>query len=132
MLITRETDYAIRCILHLAQNEGRIVRVTEIAQAMHIPKNFLAKIIQRLVRSRLLTSTRGAQGGFQLAKKPAEITLLAIIESIQRCAGINDCALDHNRCTRSATCSVHPVWVKIRKEVENRLRKQTILSLLKR
>ena len=65
-----------------------------------------------------------------LAAKPQEITLLDIMESVQGPAGINVCAIDSRRCRLSNTCSVHPVWVEIRKYVERRLKKQTIAKLL--
>lgn len=130
MLVTRETDYAVRTVLYLARERDRNANVTEIAQAMHIPKSFLAKILQRLVRHHILQSMRGVKGGFMLAKKPSEITLLAVMEAIQGPAGINVCAIDSRRCRMSSTCSVHPVWVEIRKEVERRLKKQTIATLV--
>jgi Rrf2 family protein len=131
MLVTRETDYAVRCILYLAQDRDRTASVTEVARAMHIPKSFLAKILQRLVRNGILESVRGAQGGFRLAMKPSEISLLAIMEAIQGPAVINVCAVDSKRCKMSAACAVHPVWVEIRKEVETRLKKQTIAGLVR-
>ncbi len=130
MLVTRETDYAVRTVLYLARNRDRMASVTEVAHAMQIPKSFLAKILQRLVRSHILASMRGVKGGFMLAVKPSEITLLDIMESVQGPAGINVCAIDSRRCRLSNTCSVHPVWVQIRKEVERRLKKQTIAKLL--
>lgn len=130
MLVTRETDYAVRTVLYLARDRDRSASATEVAHAMQIPKSFLAKILQRLVRSHILTSMRGRNGGFRLAKNPPEISLLSILESIQGPAAINVCAIDSRMCRLSATCTVHPVWVQIRKEVERRLRKQTIAGLL--
>ncbi len=130
MLVTRETDYAVRTVLYLARNGTRMASVTEIAHAMQIPKSFLAKILQRLVRSHILASMRGVRGGFMLAVKPSEISLLDIMESVQGPAGINVCAIDSRRCRLSNTCSVHPVWVQIRKDVERRLKTQTIAKLL--
>ena len=130
MLITRETDYAVRTVLYLARQEERTASVTEVARSMHIPKSFLAKIVQRLVRSRILKSMRGVNGGFQLARKPSDITLLSITEAIQGPTGINLCAVNSKKCKWSPTCSVHPVWVEIRKEVERRLQKQTIAGLV--
>jgi Rrf2 family protein len=132
MLVTRETDYAVRTVLYLARNGSRLASVTEIAHAMHIPKSFLAKLLQRLVRSHLLMSSRGVNGGFQLAQKPSEITLLSIMEAVQGPAGINVCAIDSRRCRMSTTCTVHPVWVEIRKEVEKRLKRETIAKLIGR
>jgi Rrf2 family protein len=130
MLITRETDYAVRTVLYLAREVNRIANVTEVAHAMHIPKSFLAKILQRLTKSNILVSSRGVKGGFKLAKKPSEISLLDILMSIQGAATINLCVIDSKKCKLSATCSVHPVWIDIRKEVEKRLQKQTIDALL--
>ncbi len=130
MLVTRESDYAVRTILYLAKERNRTASVTEVAQAMHIPKSFLAKILQRLVKSNILKSTRGVNGGFQLAQKTSDISLFSILEAIQGPAGINLCAVDSKQCKLSAGCSVHPVWVDIRKEVERRLKKQTIAELL--
>jgi len=130
MLITRETDYAVRTVLYLAGERDRIANVTEVAQAMHIPKSFLAKILQRLTKNNILISTRGVKGGFRLAKKPSEISLLDIMMSIQGAATINLCVIDSKKCRLSTTCSVHPVWVDIRKEVEKRLQKHTIAALM--
>jgi len=131
MLITRETDYAIRTVLYLAREQGRTISAAEIAKAMHIPGSFLAKILQRLVRSRMLISTRGVTGGFQLARKPAAITLLSIMEAVQGPACINVCAVQDNKCMLSASCTVHPVWVKMRRDIEKQMQKQTIARLLK-
>ena len=132
MLVTRETDYAVRTVLYLAKNRDHKASVTEVAHAMHIPKSFLAKLLQRLVRSHILTSSRGVKGGFQLAQKPSEITLLSIMEAVQGPAVINVCAIDSKRCKLSSACAVHPVWVDIRKEVEKRLKRETIGRLIDR
>jgi Rrf2 family protein len=130
MLVTRETDYAVRTVMFLAKEPDRIANASEIAHAMHIPKSFLAKILQRLVRSRILLSLRGARGGFQLARNTSEISLLSIMEAIQGQACINVCAIDSKRCKLSSTCAVHPVWTGIRADVEKKLQQQTIAELL--
>jgi Rrf2 family protein len=129
MLVTRETDYAVRCILYLAQDEDQISNVTEVSRKMQIPKTFLAKIFQRLVRAGLVESIRGMNGGFRLAKKPSEISLLDIMEAIQGPSCINVCAVDSKKCKRSAFCSVHPFWVELRQEVNRRMQGQTIDKL---
>jgi Rrf2 family protein len=129
MLVTRETDYAVRCVLFLARENGRLSSVTEVSKKMHVPKSFLAKIFQRLVRAGLLDSLRGVNGGFRLAKNPNQISLLDIMLAIQGPAGINVCAVNSKKCGLSSTCSVHPVWVELRRDVDRSLQKQTIASL---
>jgi len=131
MLITRETDYAVRTVLYLARSAKSSASVAEISHAMQIPKSFLAKLLQRLVRGHILSSARGVNGGFQLARKPSAITLLSIIEAMQGPAGINVCAINSSRCKLSPTCVVHPVWVKIRSDVEKKLTRETIGKLIK-
>ena len=129
MLVTRETDYAVRTVVYLARAGDRKVSVAEIARAMLIPKTFLAKLLQRLARSHILSSSRGVNGGFKLARHPSHVTLLDIMEAMQGPAGINVCAIDSNRCGLSKTCTVHPVWVDIRKEVEKRLKRVSVSKL---
>lgn len=131
MLVTRETDYAVRTVLHLARNPGTMASVTDIAGAMQIPRTFLAKIVQRLARRRILKSVRGSRGGFRLARPAARITLFEIMDAIQGPAPINDCAVDSRRCAFSSRCVVHPVWVDLRKQVESRLKRETIAKFLR-
>lgn len=122
MLITRKADYAIRCVLYLSEKKGRLANVDEIAKSMLIPKSFLAKILQKLEKARIVKSNRGRKGGYSLEKEPKELSLREVIEIIQGPLSINVCAIDKRKCDLSNICSVHPVWVKIRKETEEKLR----------
>lgn len=129
--MTRQTDYAIRCLLYLSQHPNEVKVVDEIARAKSIPKVFLAKILQKLSRAGIVRSYRGVKGGYELAKKPRNISLLDVIESIEGPVALNICAIDKKLCSLSNTCSVHPVWVKLREETEKRLRKYSFERLLK-
>ena len=131
MYITRETDYGIRCVLYLARKAQELTTVNEIAKAMHIPKSFLAKILQRLVKAGIVISGRGISGGFSLAKKPKNISILDVIKAIQgNAAAINMCAIDKRMCRLSNTCSVHPIWVELRGLIEKRLQKENFAKLI--
>lgn len=131
MQITRETDYAIRCVCYLAGKKNEVTMMDEIARSKTIPKSFLAKILQRLAKAKIVKSYRGVKGGFQLVRKPKEINLLDVIEAIEGPVAMNRCAIDKRMCNLSDTCSVHPVWVELRKMVEKRLRKSNFLSLIR-
>lgn len=131
MQITRQTDYAIRCVLYLAEHPDEVKVVDEIAKAKSIPKVFLAKILQRLSKAGIVRSYRGVKGGFELAKRPKYITILDIIEAIEGPVAMNICAIDRRLCDMSNLCSVHPVWVKLRQDTENRLRRYSIDKLIK-
>ncbi len=129
MYITREADYAIRCILLFSKDPDRIISVSEISKSMHIPRSFLAKILRRLSWRGIVKSTKGVRGGFQLAKKPTEINLLEVIEAIQGPSAMNRCAINEQICKLSRTCAVHPIWVNLRKEVENKLKRENFAKL---
>ena len=121
MQITRETDYAIRCVLHLSKDPDKVIMVDSIARDKKIPKSFLAKILQKLSKAGIVKSFRGVNGGYQLDKHPSEVSLLNIIESIEGPVVMNECAMNKKICDMSDSCTVHPVWVKIRKVVEGAL-----------
>lgn len=123
MVITRETDYAIRCVLYLSGQRDQPTVVDAIAQEMRIPKSFLAKIVQKLSRAGILESFRGVKGGFKLARQPAEISILDVMVAMQGPAEVNKCAVDMSQCNLRSTCIVHPVWTELRKNVEDYLRK---------
>jgi len=121
MQITKETDYAIRCVLHLSQDPDKVIMVDAIARNKKIPKSFLAKILQKLSKAGIVKSFRGVNGGYQLGKHPSDISLLNIIESIEGPVVMNECAMNKKVCDMSDSCTVHPVWLKIRKIVESTL-----------
>ncbi len=131
MQITREADYAIRCVLYLAAHRHETVAVGEIAEAQYIPKTFTAKILQKLVRAGIVASARGKKGGFTLARAPSMISLLDVIETIQGPIPLNMCVIDRKSCERTDYCTVHPVWVELRADFVRKLRSIRFSRLVK-
>ena len=122
MEITQETDYAVRCVLYLSETgSDRPVMIETIAAEMCIPRSFLAKILQKLAKAKIVRSFRGARGGFQLACKPKDISLLKVVEAIEGPVAMNRCTVEPRRCGFSRTCTVHPVWKSLRKVVSDYL-----------
>jgi len=130
MQIRRDTDYAIRCVLYLSELYDEVVMVKEIAKAKKIPREFLSKILQKLAKAGIVESFRGIKGGFRLAKRPEDINLLEVIEAIEGPVVMNQCAINRRVCSLSNSCSVHPVWVDVRKRVEGMLRSHNFAMLL--
>ncbi len=130
MFITRKTDYAIRSILYLCEKKNKIADVNEISKQRFIPKIFLAKILQRLNKKGIVRSLKGKGGGFYLLKDPSNLTLMEVIEVMQGPISINICAVDKRKCRLSNTCSVHPIWVNLRKEIEKKFKRITFKELI--
>ena len=127
MRIKRETDYAIRCVNYLAR-KGEIAVIGEISEGTLVTKDFAAKVLQKLARAGIVRSRRGIKGGFELAKDPALISFLDIIEAIQP-VGMNICAIDEGACSLSNSCAIHPVWMEIREEIRGILSKRNFVNL---
>ena len=132
MHITRETDYALRCVLYLSARPEKVIDASEIANEKFIPRSFLSKILQKLNRAGIVKSFKGYKGGFMIMKPPREISVLDIIEIFEGPAAMNRCAIDKKLCDLSDSCSVHPIWVDIRLCVEKKLKKQTFDKLLRK
>jgi len=109
--ISRKIDYALRAMIYLAAlPDAQISPLQEIADALGLPREFLAKILKSLTAGGLIRSLRGSHGGYQLAKTPREISFLDVIEAAGGPVQINVC-LDHkDRCDVSANCSMYSVW----------------------
>lgn len=83
MQFTKAEEYGMLGVIYLAQKEpGLITPLSEISEAKEIPEKFLAKIFQSLSRSSIVRSHRGVRGGFTLARKPEDITVKEVLESI--------------------------------------------------
>ena len=92
MQVSRKVDYALRAMIYLSFQEGeQPCAAGQIAADEGIPKKFLEKIIQDLIHHGLVRSTRGAQGGYTLAKDAATVTFKDVIEAIEGPMTLNVC-----------------------------------------
>lgn len=128
-LIRRNTEYAIRALVHLATCEGEVVSAKEIAEAQDIPIEFLQKILQRLVRAGFVVSHRGTQGGFSLARKPDEVSLLEVVTTMQGRPAANKCFLGRERCERAPSCRLKQNWLTLEQKVNEFLADITLQDL---
>lgn len=130
MRLTRAGEYAIRCVLYLAMHQDRtLIGRKEIAEAMDIPAQFLGKVAQQLAKAGVISIRQGSQGGYELARLPEEITLLAVIEAIDGEIFLNDCIQRPGCCDRQAICSVHNVWDTARRQLRATLGGTTLAEL---
>jgi len=130
MQVTREGDYGIRSILYLARQPlKRVSFVNEISEEYKIPRSFLAKILQKLVRAKIIRSYRGVKGGFSLAKHARDITVLDVLEAIEGKLSLNICVTDKKKCAFSKHCPTHFVWLNIQNKISDMLKKTNFEDL---
>jgi len=131
MQITRQADYAVRAVLHLAKvgNSERSATST-IAKEQNIPPSFLAKIISQLSVAGLLHTSRGARGGVTLAREPKEISLLEVVEAIDGPIQLNECVGNDGLCHFDGDCPIKPVWCDAQDELVARLKNTNFAQML--
>ena len=131
MQITRQADYAVRAVLHLARVGNKERSATSmIAKEQNIPPSFLAKIISQLSIAGLLHTSRGARGGVTLAREPGDITLLEVVEAIDGPIQLNECVGNNGACTFDDDCPIKPVWCDAQDELVNRLKSTNFQQML--
>ncbi|MFP6664680.1 MAG: Rrf2 family transcriptional regulator [Deltaproteobacteria bacterium] len=113
MQVSRRLDYALRAALHLArQAPDHTCSVAEISATESVPKKFLEKILQDLIRRGIVRSKRGAHGGYLLAKAPSEISFRDVMEAVEGPLALNVCVGegDHTLCSVSSGCGMQHIW----------------------
>lgn len=108
MRLTRECDYAFVVLVFLAyQSRDRVIPCDEIAAHLSMPYDFLAKILQKLTRAGLVASKQGPQGGYVLARGPAEIRFTDVFRAIDEPLLLVECVEPQTcRCPRLPLCSI--------------------------
>jgi Rrf2 family nitric oxide-sensitive transcriptional repressor len=92
-VISQTAEYALRIVVWLASRHPDAQTTRKIADATHIPPGYLAKVLQNLGRGGLVNSQRGLHGGFTLAREPAAITPLEVVNAIDPIRRLNGCPL---------------------------------------
>ncbi len=131
MRLSTKSRYAIRALLDLAiyAEEGPVL-VREIAEREDISVRYLEQLLLPLKAANLVRATRGANGGFMLAKKPAEINLREVIQITEGTTAFTECADDSALCPRSDTCLLLDVWKEVT-QAANQVLESTSLEALK-
>jgi len=130
MQITRATDYAVRVMIHLAGlPPGSTVRQSQLSKATDVSGHFLSKVLQQLVRGRLIRSQRGSGGGYALAVSASGVSLLDVVQAMEGPVHLNQCLEEGPSCDRKSWCPAHKVWIEAQAAVENVLSRASVANL---
>ena len=111
--ISKLTDYGTVLLAHLAAHEARVCSAAEVADATGIALPTVSKLLKTLARSGLVVSTRGANGGYRLARGAGEISAADIIDALEGPVSITECSADDSLCEHEDVCSVGGAWQRI-------------------
>ena len=129
-LINRNTDYAVRALSYISRQEEKVISVSQLVEKLKAPRPFLRKILQTLNKKGILISYKGQGGGFVLAKKPEEIFLTDLIETLQ--GGpikLNECLFKKMFCPDIKNCGLKKKIDAMERYVVSQLKSITIASL---
>ena len=134
MRITTWAEYGIICALHLARR-GAEAPVTgrHIATVERLPPDYVEQILLRLRRAEIIRSTRGAHGGYTLARAPGQISVRDVIAASELSTFDLHCVshpVGEERCADAGNCSIRPVWVLLQQRIDEVLESVNLEDLL--
>lgn len=131
-MLSGTAEYALRAVVFLArEGSDAPVRADDLAAAVEVPRNYLSKILHELTRARILRSTRGKNGGFQLARPPERLTLLEVAALFDRIEGRRRCLLGRPECSDVNPCPVHHRWRATSEQISRFFRETTIADVIR-
>ena len=127
-------EYGVRLMVELARHHGDgPVSLSEMADHEALPRPYLEQLVVSLRGHGLVTSTRGARGGYQLARDPADIRMSQVIEALEGPIAPMVCVTDEpphaGACERTSFCNVNALWVRVRDAVVGALESVTLADL---
>ena len=130
MIFSNATEYAIRGLSELAaRGVSGPVMLDDLVAGTDLPRDFLAKIFQKLVRAGILRSAKGRGGGFALAKAQHEVRLIDIVEAIEGPQLLDECVVGLEKCNDQMPCAQHDLYKPIRQRLKDYLITTTLADL---
>ena len=132
-LIRRNTDYALRLVTSLAAqpDTGEVMSARNLSELNKVPYTLACKLLQRYQKAGIVNSTMGPKGGFCLARRPSEITILELVETIQGTIRVNRCLIAPLVCPVQQNCPLHPKLADLQEEIQRYLRNTTLAEVIK-
>jgi len=128
--LSKLTDYATVILSHMAKETTRVHGAWEIAEATGIAQPTASKILKILVKAQVLSSTRGAKGGYTLAKAPDRITVASVISALEGPIALTECSVSHKGCDQAAGCRIQGNWHLINQKISQALESVTLADLI--
>lgn len=130
-MLSKSCQYALRAVVYIAEesSSNQLVGAQQMADDLQIPKHFLSKILQQLSRNKLISSTKGPNGGFYLTRENELVTIDRIIEVIDGPGLFTACVLGLPCCSSDHPCPLHAQAVDYRGGLYRKLKNLTIREL---
>lgn len=130
--ISKMADYGTLVMAYLAQHPELAFNAKEIAERTRLTVPTVSKLLKLLTRAGLLTSLRGAQGGYRLAQAANSISLAQIIDALDGGMRLTECSHPSGLCFLESTCALHSNWKFISQTIRNTLQNISLNDMLQK
>lgn len=130
MRLSTRGKYGLYAMQYLAQHAHDGPQSLNLIASTGIPKQYLEQLLGSLRRNGFIRAVRGVNGGYQIAKPPAEITLLDIIDAMEGPLELCDCISNEAQCAKSGSCKVRNVWDQLTTTINRELANITLQDML--
>ena len=128
--ITKQTDYGVVLLTHMAGQPERLYNAPDLAAEAHLPLPMVSKILKLLTREGVLDSHRGVKGGYSLARSPHAISMAEIIAALEGPIAITECIEEVGDCVHERLCPVRSNWHRINEAVLTALQGITLAEMV--
>src|SRR5579864_5254281 len=130
IILSKLADYGVIVATHLAADPARLLTAAAVADETRLPRATAAKILKALAHAGLVSATRGAAGGYRLARDARSISVAAVVAAIDGDIGLTQCSVHVAECARTNYCPTRPHWAAINRAVEQALRAVTLETMI--
>lgn len=117
IILSKLADYGVIVATHLAAHPERQATAAAVAAATRLPPATVAKLLKAMAHAGLVTATRGATGGYRLARQSNAISVAEVVAAIDGVIGMTQCSIHADDCDRTAYCPTRPHWAAINRAV---------------
>lgn len=130
-MLSNSSKYAVKAVLFLALHSSEMekIMVKDINEPINVPKAYIAKLLQELVRANIISSTRGPKGGFYLNNENKNQSVMKILNIIDGEKRLTSCMLSLEKCNEKKPCPMHHILSPYRKKILKHLEHKTIKEL---
>jgi len=131
MILSTKSDYGLVFLTFLAKAGVRHLSLSEVAKRSGLSLDYLEQIAVVLRRKKIVKSIRGTEGGYKLARRPSEITLKEIIQTLDRPVAFTKCSAKGCTCKAVYFCQNVKIWHKLQVNIDKILEKITLADFVK-
>lgn len=128
--LSKLTDYATVILSYMAKDPVNMHAAIEISEVTGITLPTVSKILKLLLKARVLTSVRGAKGGYLLAREPEKITVATVISALEGPIALTECNASHKNCDQASGCEIQGNWGLINQKIFNALDSVTLADMI--